>query len=509
MKYSFDRKVVALIGGMGYVVVSFLIIFINHHFYDDEIYNLLLIENSASDIVSITQSWDAHPPLSYLINKAIYALTGHYKSILIASVFLNAAGLFVFYRFAQKQVPDLYSNIILFMFTFFNSALLMWANSVRWQAYWVPLFLFLYVYILERTKYSYVSVAIVAVTLSLMTYINYLTFLAAISFFVYMLIYQRTEFTIKNILLFTGIYLLLSGYQLYYFIAVHIHAAGSQLFSIPRALLASIYGILNGGPLFPASGLFLLFAVATFSMLVASFINVIRSKLVKQSVLLKLVLLFSVLFILEVVTGTGGKYRNNLVLSLQFFLVFSILVGFIKNKSVKLMYIAISFLAVSVSIYNLVMHEGTAKNSYNAPVRHVESLVGDSGGKVVITYDPTIYMHLKNRGYNAKSLFYDYDNFSFEKGVELFVVSTYQGSVSDEDYSRVQRLYEALSRCISDRESIQFGRIEYLSIKNRIKGQAPKLDPVQFSAVFGVVDSECAVGNWRRIPGLLNPRFDF
>ena len=55
-----------------------------------------------------------------------------------------------FYHFAEKKLNDKYSKLLLFIFVFLNGGILMWTNSVRWYAYWVPLFIILYTFLLKK-----------------------------------------------------------------------------------------------------------------------------------------------------------------------------------------------------------------------------------------------------------------------------------------------------------------------------------------------------------------------
>ena len=74
-----------ILGIFVYLVISSMIIFYNHHFYDDEIFNLKLISLPLSEIFFKVQHGDVHPPLSYLLNKTIYNLFSTYKAILVCS----------------------------------------------------------------------------------------------------------------------------------------------------------------------------------------------------------------------------------------------------------------------------------------------------------------------------------------------------------------------------------------------------------------------------------------
>ena len=141
---SYIRNKTLILGIIIYSFISLLIIFYNHHYFDDEVGNLLKMSWRIGEIFTNIQEKDVHPPLSYLINKFLFDIFSSYKAILIFSMILNVSALGYFYKFSEKKMNDNYSKILLFIFVFLSGGLLLWTNSVRWSAYWIPLFIILY-----------------------------------------------------------------------------------------------------------------------------------------------------------------------------------------------------------------------------------------------------------------------------------------------------------------------------------------------------------------------------
>ena len=194
MSKIIDNKDV-LFGIFVYMSISLIIIFYNHSFYFDELYNIRLIQLSFYDLFHTVQNNDVHPPLSYLFNKVIYEIFNSYKAILIFLALFNAFTLAYFYRFASKQFNNKQASILLFFAIFLGSGLLYYGNTLRWLSLWIPLFIILYTYVLKYQTLTIKNIVFIAVLLSVMTYINYLSFIVLN---VYNLLQNKKEIQLKK-----------------------------------------------------------------------------------------------------------------------------------------------------------------------------------------------------------------------------------------------------------------------------------------------------------------------
>ncbi len=477
--------------------ISMLIVFYNHHYYDDEIYNLSKMYWSFNEIFTHIQGSDVHPPLSYLINKLLFDIFSSYKAILIFSIIINAASLGYFYKFSEKKLDDKYTKSLLFMFVFLNGGLLLWTNSVRWYAYWVPLFVVLYTYLLRHQKLTDRNVIIISFLLSMMTYINYLTFPLLLALALYFIFLRRNDINIKNVFLFCLVYFSLSLYQIFIFLTVHIQNKDGQVSNILNSALNAIYGILNGGSVFIADPIFLIFSIATLLIIIIGFKNMLIEKKAISPLLLQSIVLLLTLISLMIFTGLSGKYRNNIALSIPFYFTLSCLFFYIKNASIKRGYIVIVLLLSVVSVFNLVTHTNTSKNSYNMPITKLHKILKNPKGKLIFTYDASTLFYFSTSGYDVVYLLKDQEEMNISKGTDIYLVQTYQGSLSDQKYMRVLSLYEIISDGMDIIKTSKIGVDKYSNIKNMLPGGRPKINQVQMYIFQGRLKKSLLILPWK------------
>lgn len=494
MSYIQNNKTLIL-GIITYSFISLLIVFYNHHYYDDEIFNLSKMSWGIGEIFTYIQGEDVHPPLSYLINKILFDIFSSYKAILIFSIILNVSALGYFYKFSEKKLDDNYSKILLFILVFLNGGLLLWTNSVRWYAYWVPLFVILYTYLLKYQTLNIKNIVVISLLLVVMTYINYLTFLLLISLAVYFIVWRRHDISFKNIVLFSLIYFSLSAYQIFVFLTVHMQNKASQVSSLLNSVLNAIYGVINGGSVFIADPLFLLYAIATLFIIAVGFKNAYIQK--KENPLLwQSIGLLTVMITLMVIIGVSGKYRNNIALSIPFYFIIAYIFSYIKNINIKRAYIVIALLLSIISTFNLVTHTNTSKNSYNMPISILDKLLSNSENKLLVTYDPTTYFYFSGKGYKIYYLLENQESMSISQDTDVYLVKTYQGALSNEKYKKVLSLYKIISNEMDDEKTDKIGTDKYSNIKNKLPGDRPEIDSVQMFVVHGTIVSDLKLPKW-------------
>ena len=375
-----------ILGILIYSVISLLIIFYNHHYFDDEIRNLEMLSLSFTEIYNIVQfpekilkplslkvsdnitvfaKGDVHPPLSYLLNKMIYSLFSSYKAILVFSIFINVSALSYFYHFAEKKLVDKYSKLLLFIFVFLNGGILMWTNGVRWYAYWVPLFIILYTFLLKHQKLDTKNLVIVGLLLSFMTYLNYLTFLLIISLFILFLTSRRNDFSFKNILILGALYFSLCLYQLFLFIPVYANSKGSQNLEVIASTLSALYGFVNGGSVFLTNPVLIFFSFFTLIIMVLGIKTILANNKAIDLTIIQSIVLFIGLILLMIITGVSGKYRNVIALSIPFYFIISYFLTYIKSVNIKRVYLFSALILSVISVFNLITRQDTAKNSLN------------------------------------------------------------------------------------------------------------------------------------------------
>jgi len=61
--------------------------------YDDELFNIRLIERYGLGAISIVQQTDVHPPGSYLVNWALFTLLGDWKLVRLVGALFSFSGI--------------------------------------------------------------------------------------------------------------------------------------------------------------------------------------------------------------------------------------------------------------------------------------------------------------------------------------------------------------------------------------------------------------------------------
>ncbi len=112
----------------------------NGYFYDDEIYTIKTI--LANDYISLSHyinQYDVHPPGSYLLIKFLFSVFGSFEAVKLFSGLLNAFALAVFGFLAFPKVAS-GARLPLAILLMLSATTVMWGASIRWYAYFDPVF---------------------------------------------------------------------------------------------------------------------------------------------------------------------------------------------------------------------------------------------------------------------------------------------------------------------------------------------------------------------------------
>lgn len=116
--------------------ILFLSIAYNSFGYDDEYWNIRMIEeNSLIGLVTKIQTSDVHPPLSYIINFSLYKTFHNWQIVRLISALLYLVTL----GYAILKTKEKEAQLILILLLGFNPTIMLWVTSIRWYAYAVPL----------------------------------------------------------------------------------------------------------------------------------------------------------------------------------------------------------------------------------------------------------------------------------------------------------------------------------------------------------------------------------
>ena len=110
-------------------------------FFDDEIYTIGLLEPCRSwrDVIAAANGGDVHPPLGYLIDFGLWRLLGEWKAVQLVAGLANAAALAAVAWIAAPALPRR-TWLILVALLATAASVVMWGASLRWYAWFNPVF---------------------------------------------------------------------------------------------------------------------------------------------------------------------------------------------------------------------------------------------------------------------------------------------------------------------------------------------------------------------------------
>lgn len=366
--------------------------------FDDEYFNLMVVEHFGSGIASYTQTTDVHPPLSYLLNAWLMKAFGKWEYVRMFSGILTSSAI-IFSISSLGRNRNISFSIGMIYLLAFNPAMLMWGTSLRWYGYFIPLLIWLLI-IPENEKWHWPKFFLFMLV---MGYLSYISFFIFPSLFLYYWIADKRNARAKlKIMLIPGLIGLLIYFpQLIIFFKVHYPRSGGQVFS----LSAGIIGILS--TFFSNQGVFPLSFPGIVSALGSGIILLFMLKEFKQELKGPYLIPLFIGQIILLATRIAGKMRNLIAMIPLQVLWFAEKVSKATSKWILLAAGLIIF-GNLVGSYNVITHEDTTKNSWNIPVREVTGLINkelktDKSAILLYCHDPIITWHLEKMGYSVRS----------------------------------------------------------------------------------------------------------
>jgi hypothetical protein len=422
-------------------------------FYDDEIFNIRLAAlpfPNLIDFIKYINSADVHPPASYVLNKLSLDALGSWKTVKFVNGTLNAAAITLFFSWAVEKVAKQERLLLTFVLaTAVTSE--MWGTSLRWYAYFNPVFLVLYTVALsERSSITARTIILTLGTIFLF-HTSYLTVVAAPVLwgaFIGTSVHALRPVLMTRVvpIVFVGMVVCLP--QLYVLITVHLpwawHTGGFQgapywtalLYSIPQSLST----LTVGNAVFPIDYIPCLYLLLLAAALISSATAIIRDANIVVlfcGVLLGLMLL--------VITNLGYEGRNAAFL---YPISLTLMVLAISRSTTWIQLPATAAFAVLqiMSVYGFVLHRDTAKGSYNTPfaqaTEEISRLSSACVGKTyVFAHEPVVTYLVEQTGGTISSPYApsSADTFSVGENDCIVIVHTYRGTLSQFVYSEYNK----------------------------------------------------------------------
>jgi hypothetical protein len=435
--------------------------------FDDEYFNLMVVERFGTAVASYTQTTDVHPPLSYIINAWLYKALGGWEFVRMISGILTASSLIITISNLSKGKSTLYALIFIYLLAF-NPAILMWGTSLRWYGYFFPVLIWLLV-IPRNTQWHWIKFFVAMLWLA---YVGYISFFIFPSLFIYYWMSDKRDNKKKiRALLIPGILaLLLYVPQLITFLNIHYPRSGGQIFSFSSGLVGIYSTSLSNQGVFPLSypGL-----AAAAGMLIL-FVHVLKdihqewkNPLWGSWVLGQIILLGS---------RIAGKMRNlSVLIPLQ-----SLAIADRFNKgSSRWLWLSLVLIGFGnmAGTYNVIMHEDTTKNSWNLPVnqviKQVENEVGNNRSNTLIyCHDPIITWHFERLGFPVRSPYAGRDiNVASRSFKHVAVIWTNPGYIPKQRMELYRFEISLLKK--SSQSDYILGTDKYASFKRKKEPQYP------------------------------------
>ena len=464
--------------------------------YDDEIYNFRAVEgNSLLGLIRLVNSSDVHPPLSYVINKIIFGITGSWDVVRIVGGLLCAASM-AYLVDATHGILAPRRRVILGVLLA-TSSMLIWGASARWYAYFNPLFAVL-LGVMLFSDYSRTTKAIVlAVGAIVLFYNNYLAVVAAPILLIVWLARDYRSFTRRDcvVLAICGlIALAVCAPQIWVFIRVHFPHRSNQVSGPVSALVQTMMTVVLGNAVFPFDVLPAAFGavtVAAVAYLLASR-KATRLDWVLLGVLVLGVAAMSV-------TGLGGKARNSMFLApLAALLLSGALACLPRWPAIAALVVAAAFQLQGA--YNIVAHRDTIKGSYNShfydALNDVEQWRRGCPALTIYNHDP-VATYLAARAGLSQSSPYEPGEAAqtLAAGTCVVVERTFHGTVPQPIISEMEAKFSA--PYFAKITTVNLDPDRYAAIKSRLEHEPLPADYITLDLYR--VKQATTVESWRDI----------
>ncbi len=420
-------------------------------FIEDEIHNILVLRGteSVAEVWRWANATDVHPPLGYALNRVLFGLTGdldllrtlHYAGFVAAAFFfVRALGT----RLSARAATGLYALLAL------NGTFVMWVASLRWPAYFLPLYLAALACVLvERPRARQVWLLLLC-QLALL-HINYLALLVCPLLTVGWLYLQRPWRGDGRPRRIIGTAALALPYLLFIpqgviFATQHLPQAGGQTAAPLKALMMAAMTTLVGTAVVPsvwwalAAGAY----VAAGGVLIAYWRGML-AELRRQRWPAVLLGCYALGMAGLVLTGLGIKYRNALFLIPAVVTLLVWLMDTAPGRRAKALIGVPLALFALVGLVHGVAHTRTLKNGYDIPYRASIAAITDwalaHDCRLVATFDwPLAYGLEQEARIATVNLYFDPDHV-LEPGDCL--VLSYRGSLAPAYYRELAARFEA------------------------------------------------------------------
>jgi len=419
--------------------------------YDDEIHNIRYVSgHGVAWLIRAANSLDVHPPGSYLVNKLLLWMFRSWPLVKIAGGVLNGIGLSVFYGLAHGKIDKAQRPLLVFLLAA-AATTVMWGASVRWYAYFNPLFAVTIAVLMFSSLSCTWRTVVLGASSVVLFHISYAAFCAVPALLAVHLVREWHTFKtggrdLTFLFVIGGVALALCIPQLLVFVQVHSAHEGRQRGSIIEALASTALTLVIGDAAFPTAAVPIL---AAFVIVLSVGYWLVRGPLSFTDKLSLVALAVGAAAMIA--TGLGVKPRNSVYLIPLVSLLVSSALSRLPTAAAV---VAIGVVALSelISVRNVILHEGTSKGSYNtdylAMVDRIRGWDARCGGNMrVFNHDAVLTFLLEQAKIPQSSPYqrYSEDKVGLGPGTCVALVKTYRASfarhVVQEFYAEIENLH--------------------------------------------------------------------
>ena len=459
------------------VLYIFLLIiygFVGYHSpgYDDEFFNINLIEKFGLSVLHVTQSTDVHPPGSYFSDWALYKIFGEWEYVRASIGLLTAASLVSGVNYIKRNKGDL-SGFLCFIVFGLNPAYLLWCTGLRWYAYFVPILIFLLQVPEKRNSYYWAKCFL---GLTLLGYIGYAAFIIAPGVIILYWLMDKADVKVKlkEFSIWAAISIVMYAYQLNIFFTVHLHNKDGQVAGLLQSIAGVFIANFSNQGVFPLSFAGIVTLVGTLGMT-----SMIFHSQLKLRVKNEYTIPYLLTTLVAITTGLAGKFRNLVVVSpvQGYWILTSVTESIYKKKLFKFL-MGLLLIGNAWGVVNVALHQNTTKNSWNMTVqiilKELDKAEADCTGKhLFLSSDPSLSWHIKKAhhyliGPMSEVSFSNVNN----KYDCLTVIKTYKATLTEQKY---KSMYDEISMVKADRSKYKkIGKDEFYLVKKILDSAYPE-----------------------------------
>lgn len=443
--------------------------------YDDEMFNIIMVEKLGFAAVGWVQTIDVHPPGSYLYNWGLYALLGDWSLVRLA-ISLQAAGAVIWLVEFTRRHSGARAALLMFLLVGLNPAMIMWCTGLRWYAILVPLACLA---MAPPRLTGWIGWTWLFAMLLAMAFTGYITLFLAPGLL--MLHWLRDPAPVRDklakVAVLSGVGAAAYAWQAHVFLSVHMADKSGQSYALFKSLQSLAIAEFGNQGLFPLS-----LPAGVSALGVAGFFAIGLWQVFKARRLSAGLLAYGLACLLLVATGLAGKLRNFVVVEPLKGLAMTEIEASAGSRRLLGLCLAAILIGNAWGIWNVATHTGTTKNSWNTPTGEVLANIratsrSCNGNVLVLAHEAVLTNWLERQGYRTISPYGA--RAVARKGVAaeaplacLIALKTYRGSVPA---ARLAAMYGELDAVVAGMRMVyRFSRDDQAQIKRLIDKDFPE-----------------------------------